>query len=370
MLTIYNLLSIGIAFTMTAFAILFSRLYSCNKAEMNGYRKAAQLMTAAYLIFGMVNAVDYLCRTNGATFDDNIVLFQLVTLIIAVSQAFMFTYAMILLVNRHYVTKRRFLRELILILSVSILGIISSFIFSAETIKIFIWLFILFYFFLLIRYTRTFVSIYRQCLAEMDNFFSGMEKKNLRWVVVSFFLAFGIGIIALTASLLPTVHVGSICSFIYLLFYIWFAVRFLNYSFIFKRLEEAMSDTLSPEAENTSANEQKQSVDFSKLEPKIDAWIAQKGFTQANISIEDLAREFAVNRYYLSKYVNETKQCNFNAWVNRLRIEEAKNILQNNPDISVTNVATETGFLNNAYFGMLFRKDTGQTPQQWRKDNK
>jgi AraC-like DNA-binding protein len=368
--SLYNILTIGLAFITTGFAVLFRNLYSCNKAEMNGYRKASRLMIAAYLFFGIVNVADYLGRTSDATFEDNIVLFQMLTLIVAISQAFLFTYAMILLINRKYVTKRRFLRELIIILAVSTVGIIGGFLFSAETMKVFIGLFILFYISLLIRYTRTFINIYRQCLTEMDNFFSGREKENLQWVIVSFFLALGIGIIALTASLLPTVHIGNICSLIYLLFYVWFAVRFINYSFVFKMMEEAMSDTLSTEAtaKTAFANERKYEIDFFFFLYKINLWIKQKGFTQANISIADLSCKFAVNRYYLSKYINENKCCNFNVWVNGLRIEEAKNILQNNPDISVTEVATDTGFLSNAYFGALFLKNTGQTPQQWRKN--
>jgi len=352
---------------MTALACIFYSLCRRNKAEMNGYQKASCLMIVAYLFFGVVNVADYAGRINDVTFCENIVLFQIVTLVVAVSQAFLFTYAMILLVNRQYVTKRRFWRELIVILAVSAAGIIGGTLFSVEITRIVIGLFILFYISLLIRYTRTFVIIYRQCLTEMDNFFSGIERENLRWVIVSFFFALGIGIIALTASLLPTVHIGNATSFIYLLFYVWFAIRFINHGFVFEKLEEAMSDTLSTEAKTTTANERKYEVDFSKFEHKINLWIEQKGFTQPDISIADLSSGFAVNRYYLSKYINENKHCNFNVWINGLRIEEAKNILQNNPDMSVSDIAAATGFRSRAYFGTLFLKNTGQTPQQWRK---
>jgi hypothetical protein len=227
--SLYNILTIGLAFITTAFAGLFSSLYHGKKAQMSGYRKASRLITAAYLFFSIVNVADYIGRTNGTTFEDNIVLFQMVTLVVAVSQAFLFTYAMIFLVRRQYVTKRRFGRELIIILAVSAVGITGGFLFSEEMIKLVIGLFILFYITLLIRYTRTFVSIYRQCLTEMDNFFSDNEKENLRWVIVSFFFFFTIGIIALLASLLPTVQMGNICSFIYLLFYVWIAIRFINH---------------------------------------------------------------------------------------------------------------------------------------------
>jgi AraC-like DNA-binding protein len=332
---------------------------------MNGYRKASHLMTAAYLFFGIVNVADYLSRTNDTTFDDNALLFQMVTLIVAVSQAFLYTYAMILLVNRQYVTKHRFLRELIVILAVSTVEIIAWFLFSDETMTVFIWLFILFYISLLIRYTRTFVTIYRQCLTEMDNFFSGKEKENLRWVILSFFLALGIGIIALTASLLPTIHTGNICSFIYLLFYVWFAIRFVNYSFVFKRMEEAICDD-SPET--TLSDKPQKPVDFSKLECQINLWIQQKKFTQTDISMADLSRHFSINRCYLSRYLNEKNGCNFNKWINRLRTDEAKELLQNSPQMSIADIAIQTGFNSSAYFGKIFLKYTGQTPQRWRKN--
>lgn len=52
------------------------------------------------------------------------------------------------------------------------------------------------------------------------------------------------------------------------------------------------------------------------------------------ITIQDLSREIGINRTYLSNYINETYQTNFNGWINDLRIEEAKQKSCNPPKLT------------------------------------
>jgi AraC-like DNA-binding protein len=323
---------------------------------LESYRKARIALAFAYLLFAAVNMVEYVFRDDG---NDNALLLQTVTLAVAFSQAFFFTFAMISLINVRWIEKGRFIRELIPV-AVYIAAVFFFYFVFPPAFHVLIGLYIV----QLIRYTRHFMINYRQFRQTMDNYFSGQEKQKMQWVAVSFFLALGIGIIALITSIFPTVHTGNVSSVIYLLFYGWFAIRFISYPFVFNRFEEAFSDGAP---DGFPLENDKRYV--AKLESGIDDWIKRKMFTNPNVSVADLSHEFAVNRYYLSKYINEYKHCNFNAWVNALRIEEAKNLLKNCPDRSVSDIAADTGFNSSAYFGALFLKSTGETPQQWRKNH-
>jgi AraC-like DNA-binding protein len=326
---------------------------------LDSYRKARIILSFAYLFFAAVNMVEYAFRNDGSVND---LLLRMVTLAVAFSQAFLFTFAMISLINVRWIEKRRFIRELMPVMAYIAAVFFFYFVFPAAFYVLFV-----LYLVQLIRYTRQFVLNYRQFRQKMDNYFSGLEKQKMQWVTVSFFLALGIGIIALVTALFPTVYTGIASSVIYLLFYGWFAIRFISYPHVFGRIEEIFADSDESPPVSGIENDKKYTADASKLERRIDDWINRKMFTNPNVSLGDLSREFAINRYYLSKYINENRHCNFNAWVNGLRIEEAKRLLQNNPGMTVSDVAEQTGFSSCAYFGKLFLKNAGQTPQQWRK---
>ncbi|MCL2347628.1 MAG: AraC family transcriptional regulator [Planctomycetaceae bacterium] len=53
--------------------------------------------------------------------------------------------------------------------------------------------------------------------------------------------------------------------------------------------------------------------------------------------------------------------------LNRLRIQLAEEMLQSDPDISVTKIAMACGFSTSQYFATVFRKWTGKTPSEYRQ---
>ena len=58
------------------------------------------------------------------------------------------------------------------------------------------------------------------------------------------------------------------------------------------------------------------------------------------------------------------------AFIMRVRLEEAHNMLINNPDISVAEVAMKCGFEDGGYFTKAFKQQYKMTPTQMRKSQK
>ena len=57
----------------------------------------------------------------------------------------------------------------------------------------------------------------------------------------------------------------------------------------------------------------------------------------------------------------------FVTYLNRFRVAKAQ-VLLNNADLSIAEVASSVGFCDQSYFGLLFRRLIGLTPRQYRQD--
>lgn len=86
----------------------------------------------------------------------------------------------------------------------------------------------------------------------------------------------------------------------------------------------------------------------------------EKGLTQ-----NQLAKSLKTNTAYLSAIINMYKGCNFNSYVNRLRIEHAKEMLINDNEwrkYSIDTISKECGFSNRSNFSRFFMEMTSMGP--------
>ena len=161
--------------------------------------------------------------------------------------------------HKRPLTRKRIGRELIPIITLSVALVTAFFIAPAAVVKVCIYLFLLFYLYLLIKYTRLFISAYRNGLRKLDNFFSGREAQRLRWIKISFFAALSVGVIALLSTLAPGMITGIVCSVFYFVFYLSFAISFVNHGFVYKKLEQALTEE-EPEPEKPDEEEEKSRI--------------------------------------------------------------------------------------------------------------
>lgn len=92
-----------------------------------------------------------------------------------------------------------------------------------------------------------------------------------------------------------------------------------------------------------------------------------KVYTQAALKVEQLARMLGTNRTYLSRTIRSEYGKTFPQLIVTYRIEEAKRLLREEPDIKVNEVALRCGFKNSSVLGKAFREETGTTPLDWRR---
>ena len=83
------------------------------------------------------------------------------------------------------------------------------------------------------------------------------------------------------------------------------------------------------------------------------------------LSLSEMAIMLTTNKAYLSRTINLMSGCNFRSFVNWYRIEEAKRIIKENPDIPLMDVWVECGFRNHQTFDSAFVRQCSMGPKEY-----
>lgn len=84
-----------------------------------------------------------------------------------------------------------------------------------------------------------------------------------------------------------------------------------------------------------------------------------------NISLSDVSEYVRVSPQYLSKLFREECKKGFVSYLNHVRIERAKRMLEEG--VELKDLAQKLGFNSYTYFFTVFKENTGVTPQQYEK---
>ncbi len=112
--------------------------------------------------------------------------------------------------------------------------------------------------------------------------------------------------------------------------------------------------------------------DFDRFENKLISYMdTEKPYLDSTLSLTELSSQLAIPMRYLSCLINEKFKMNFFDFINKYRIQSAKSILKDriNDKITVLEVAYEVGFNSKSTFNAAFKKHTGLTPSEYRKQN-
>lgn len=120
---------------------------------------------------------------------------------------------------------------------------------------------------------------------------------------------------------------------------------------------------------STVVEEEKEEPDSANAAYRatLEKWIeSEKPYLQSDFQLMDLRQVLPLNRSYLSQLINSEYGCSFYQWVNRLRIEEAKRLMREQPDLRIQEVADRCGFSSRRVFSQIFTRETGTTPTEWK----
>lgn len=321
---------------------------------LKNYRISRWFLTGAYIILSGFGWVEIFGEDDMG--EPTVVM--AFTLIAASYQAMLFTFSILTLINVGYMTRRVVLKNIIPVTILS--GVLLTFLFAMPQQAFYVAFYAMagLYCLQIVYYIVLFRGEYRKYRWRFDNFFSGDEYRRLIWIRNAFYMAACVGGIALV-SLFVNILLYAVFTAAYTLFYIYFAVKFINYVTIFHRIAPVVDASMETVSRNHSENQ--------NISDSIDCWVNKKGFIQQDITLESLAIELCTNQSYLSRHINARFGQNFKAWINSLRIGEAQRLLDDHHELSLIEVAEQSGIPSNSTFYRNFLTVTGMTPAEYRR---
>jgi AraC-like DNA-binding protein len=97
----------------------------------------------------------------------------------------------------------------------------------------------------------------------------------------------------------------------------------------------------------------------------------EKPYLDPEITVEKLSKQLEISEKHLSQILNERLQLNFNNFINKYRVEEARvKILDpKEKDFVILKIAYDVGFNSKSAFNAAFKKFTKMSPSEYRKIN-
>ncbi|MFC4597537.1 AraC family transcriptional regulator [Cohnella hongkongensis] len=87
------------------------------------------------------------------------------------------------------------------------------------------------------------------------------------------------------------------------------------------------------------------------------------------LMIKDVSAQFFMNSEYVARLFKQEFGIGIKEFVTELRMNHAR-LLLGNPYLKVGEIADQVGFADEKYFSKVFKKETGLTPQQFRRSDK
>ena len=290
---------------------------------------------------------------------------------------YLFSSAMITLLDRFYITRKRSWTHIILWVIFSILSGVVLLLLPGGTMQkigllvLAAWLVI----YGLVLARRVIVA-YRRAVRIFDDTHADDIGAYIKWLSIFTYWAviFGVGCGLLT--FLPDEYV-----FIWILssipFYSYLFYSYQNYLLFYEQVENAFEQDIQSEEElltNSGIEPEMVSKEnpgsYTEFIEKVDNWIKTDGYVQQGLTIKELSKILYTNRTYLSAYIKTTYKMTFREWITGLRLEYAKNILKEHPEINIQKLAESSGFLSRSNFIKLFSEKEGCTPAKWKKANR
>ncbi len=232
---------------------------------------------------------------------------------------------------------------------------------------------------------------------EIDDFFAGNKEEKINSllnIVYCFIAYFFISTINFMFAGFDesdySYYANMALTWVSTVLFVLSSVRILNSSRFYYSVEPAfawkdeeendalpLSDNTVVEAEETNSgvfgeesnDDNRQDANSQRsMETVIKEWIAlpSKPYLRESLTLAIAARQMNIHTRLLSSFLNSIYHMNFNSWINSLRVEEVKRMIDEEPHQTLLSIALRTGFTDASAMSRVFKKFVGVSPSEYR----
>lgn len=145
-------------------------------------------------------------------------------------------------------------------------------------------------------------------------------------------------------------------------YWLWALLALAAIAFILMgiMLWKRRSSTFEPQSEPQPV------IDDELMQRVVQLMEQEKPYLSSELKVSDLADRLGVNSRTLSDCIRNSTGSTFANFINAYRIDYAKQLMSNHPDMKISEVFLSSGFANETTFFRIFKAATGMTPNEWK----
>ena len=145
-------------------------------------------------------------------------------------------------------------------------------------------------------------------------------------------------------------------------YWLWALLALAGIAFIFMgiMLWKKRSSTFEPQSEPQPV------IDDELMQRVVQLMEQEKPYLSSELKVSDLADRLGVNSRNLSDCIRNSTGSTFANFINAYRIDHAKALMRQQPDMKISEVFLSSGFANETTFFRIFKAVTGMTPNEWK----
>ena len=194
--------------------------------------------------------------------------------------------------------------------------------------------------------------------------YSSMDLIDVQWIwrYITMYVILGVCYTCMSFSYTPSHAFTQQWLLLFILAYSTEQILFRQDPWVIIR----RAKTLPPEPEESEEEDNAPHLTNAEYRAMLEDWMnKQKPYLNAEFRLLDLRQVLPLNRTYLSQLINTEYGCSFYQWVNRLRIDEAKRLMMEHPDMTIEDVSLQCGFSSPRSFYRTFAREVEMTPKEW-----
>lgn len=215
-------------------------------------------------------------------------------------------------------------------------------------------------------------------LAHIRKYHNGEERSKCTWIHVLVWSLIVFYVLCCFTILVTTPEFNVTSLWIQFVLSIIITISTLNIQEIYLHLGQAFANA------STNVEEQKaddaidgadngedtapENTDGDPISVIIDRWLnrSDRPYLAEGLTINKVAEQMNLNKRLLSQYLNNVLCQNFNAWINELKVNEVKRIIEEEPSQNFNTIANRVGFNDAPAMTKVFKSVCGMTPTMYR----